>query len=182
MEDYAYVLDYLPQGHPDNKRFKREPIAFGLGESGFKILELIPKETESLEIGERLYIGKDMDLRKKIMHVKRRISYDEMTTTAQKEVMYVIEEIVKQNEERFVKFYNEAHAISTRYHMLELLPGLGKKTMWAIIDERDKSPFLSFKNMADRVSAVHQPEKLIIKRIMLELSDTTQKYHLFVMK
>ncbi|UCH89156.1 MAG: DUF655 domain-containing protein [Thermoplasmata archaeon] len=182
MEDYAYVLDYLPQGHPDNKRFKREPIAFGLGESGFKILELIPKPNTSIELGERLYIGKDMDMRSKIMHVKRRISYDEMTTTAQKEVAYVIEEIVKQNEERFVKFYNEAHAISTRFHMLELLPGLGKKTMWAIINEREKASFESFEDMAGRVTAVHQPEKLICKRILLELSDNTQKYRLFVLK
>ena len=182
MEDYAYVLDYLPQGHPDNKRFKREPVAFGLGESGFKILELIPKPSIILEIGERLYIGKDMELRDKILHVKRRISYDEMTTTAQKEVSFIIEEIVKTNEERFIKFYNEAHAISTRFHMLELLPGLGKKTMWAILNEREKVPFESFEDMAKRVTAVHQPEKLICKRILLELSDNTQKYHLFVMK
>jgi putative nucleotide binding protein len=176
------VLDYLPQGHPDNKRFKREPIAFGLGESGFKILELIPKPDVILEIGERLYIGKDMDQRSKILHVKRRISYDEMTTTAKKEVSYIIEEIVKKNEDRFISFYNDAHAISTRFHMLELLPGLGKKTMWAIIDARKKAPFSNFEDMAGKVSAVHQPEKLICKRILLELSDPTQKYHLFVMK
>ena len=149
MEDYAYILDYLPQGHPDNKRFKREPIAFGIGETGFKILELIPKSNEILEIGERLYIGKDMVLRKKIMHVKRRISYDEMTTTAQKEVGYIIREIVKNNEDRFVNFYNEAHAISTRFHMLELLPGLGKKTMWAIVEARKKAPFTSFEDLSN---------------------------------
>ena len=182
MEDYAYVLDYLPQGHPDNKRFKREPIAFALGESGFKILELIPKQDIAIEIGERLYIGKDMGLRSKILHVKRRISYDELTSTAQKEVSFIIEDIVKNNEDRFIAFYNEAHAISTRYHMLELLPGLGKKTMWAIVEERKKSVFKSFEDMAERVSSLHQPDKLIGKRVMLELSDPTQKYRLFVMK
>ena len=135
-----------------------------------------------LEIGERLYIGKDLSKRTKILHVKRRISFDEMTTTAQKEVEYVIEEIVKANEDRFITFYNDAHAISTRFHMLELLPGLGKKTMWAIVEARKKAPFKDFTDMTDRVSAVHQPEKLICKRVMLELSDPTQKYHLFVTK
>jgi len=182
LEDYAYVLDYLPQGHPDNKRFKREPIAFGLGESGFKILELIPKPNTGIDIGERLYIGKDMNLRQKILHVKRRISYDEMTSTAQKELEFVINDIVKNNEERFVSFYNDAHAISTRFHMLELLPGLGKKTMWAIVEARKKAPFRNFEDLSERVSSVHQPEKLICKRILLELSDPTQKYRLFVMK
>ncbi len=180
LEDYAYILDHLPQGLPDERRFKREPIAFGLGETEFKILELIPKEDAILDIGTRVYIGKDMEKRDKILHVKRRVRYEDITNTAQNELSYVISEIVKNNEERFVKFFNDAQAISTRFHMLELLPGLGKKTMWAIISERKKSPFLNFANISERVSSLHQPEKVICKRIELELSDPSQKYHLFV--
>ena len=182
LEDYAYVLDYLPQGLPDEHRFKREPIAFGLGEDEFKILELMPKDDESLDIGDRVYIGKDMDKRDKILHVKRRIRFEDITNTAQNELSYVILKIVNTNQDRYVKFFNEAQAISTRYHMLELLPGLGKKTMWAIISERKKAPFDSFEDISKRVSSLHQPEKLICKRIVRELSDATQKYHLFVTK
>lgn len=180
LEDYAYILDHLPQGLPDEHRFKREPIAFGLGEAEFKILELIPKESIALEIGERVYIGKDMPQRNKILHVKRRIRYDDITNTAQNEMSYIISEIVKANEDRFVKFFNDAQAISTRLHMLELLPGLGKKTMWAIISERKKAEFNNFEDIAERVGSLHQPDKLICKRIHLELSDSNQKYHLFV--
>ena len=180
LEDYAYILDYLPLGLPDERRFKREPIAFGLGEAEFKILELIPKENVNLEIGERVYIGKDMNLRDKILHVKRRVRFEDITNTAQSELSYIISEIVKANQNRFVKFFNDAQAISTRFHMLELLPGLGKKTMWAIINERKKSPFLSFEDIENRVGTLHQPSKLICKRIELELSDTNQKYHIFV--
>jgi putative nucleotide binding protein len=182
LEDYAYILDHLPQGLPDERRFKREPIAFGLGESEFKILELIPKEDVELDIGNRVYIGKDMDKRDKILHVKRRVRYEDITNTAQNELSYVISEIVKNNEDRFVKFFNDAQAISTRFHMLELLPGLGKKTMWSIIDERKKSLFESFVDIGERVHSLHQPDKLICKRIELELSDQSQKYHLFVTK
>jgi putative nucleotide binding protein len=182
LEDYAYILDHLPQGLPDERRFKREPIAFGLGENEFKILELIPKENIILEIGTKVYIGKDMDKRDKVLHVKRRVRYEDITNTAQNELSYVISEIVKNNEERFVKFFNEAQAISTRFHMLELLPGLGKKTMWSIIDERKKAQFESFKDIGERVHSLHQCERLICKRIELELSDPTQKYHLFVTK
>ena len=182
LEDYAYILDYLPQGVPNNRSFKREPVAFGLGESEFKILELIPKENVPMQIGDRVYIGKDLDKRDKVLHVKRRIRYSDITNTAQTELPYIVTEIVKNNEERFIKFYNEAQAISTRYHMLELLPGLGKKTMWAIIKERKKAPFQDFKEMGERLGGSLHPEKHLVKRIMVELSDTSQKYHLFVGK
>jgi putative nucleotide binding protein len=145
-------------------------------------LELIPKENIILEIGTKVYIGKDMDKRDKVLHVKRRVRYEDITNTAQNELSYVISEIVKNNEDRFVKFFNEAQAISTRFHMLELLPGLGKKTMWSIIEERKKAQFESFKDIGERVHSLHQCERLICKRIELELSDPTQKYHLFVTK
>ena len=62
----------------------------------------------------------------------------------------------------------------------ELLPGLGKKTMWAIIEERKKSLFESFEDLETRVTSLHKPDQLIARRIEDELSDPDQKYHLFV--
>ena len=182
MEDYAYILDYLIQGHPDNRKFKREPISYALGESEFKLLELVPKPNANLQIGDRIYIGKDLDDRVEILHVKRRIGYPDLTSTAQAELPYIIEEIVLANEARYIEFYNNAQPISTRFHMLELLPGLGKKTMFAILEERKKSAFESFKEVEKRVSSIHQPHKLVCKRIELEISDAKQKYHLFAAK
>ena len=131
MEDYAYILDYLPQGLPDEKRYKRGPVAFGLGTYQFKILELSPKQDVTLQVGEKVYIGKEAEMRKKILHVKRRIGYNDLTNAAQSELPFIIMEIIKAEPERFLKVYNEAQAITTRLHMLELIPGLGKKTMWA---------------------------------------------------
>ena len=180
MEDFAYILDYLAQGPPDSKRFKREPVSYALGDQEFKLLELIPKPNVSLNIGERVYIGKDIEKREKVLHVKRRISYSDLTNAAQSEIAYILDDIIQKNEDRFVKFYNEAQAISTRYHMLELLPGLGKKTMWAIIEARKKSPFTTFEDLEERVTSLHKPDQLIARRIEDELSDPDQKYHLFV--
>ncbi len=180
MEDYARILDHLPQGHPEMSRFRREPMAYAIGEDEFKLFELIPKEGLPLNVGERVYIGKDANLRDRITHVKRRIGFEELTAAAQSELPYVVQELVKEREERFIRFYNEAQAITTRFHMLELLPGLGKKTMWAILEERKKGPFNNFQNLAQRVPSTHHPEKLIAKRIEMELSDPNQKYHVFV--
>ncbi len=180
MEDYAYILDYLPHGRPDEKSFRRTPIAIAVGESEFKLFELIPKPDVSLIIGERVYIGKDKDKRSKILHVKRRIAFNELTHAAQAELPYVLEDIIKKREEDFVKFFNNAHPITTRLHMLELLPGIGKKTMWAILEERKKGAFQSFEDLKNRVKLPHHPEKLIANRILYELQHRYEKYKIFV--
>jgi putative nucleotide binding protein len=182
LEDYAYILDYLPQGLPGDRNYRREPVCYAIGESEFKLFELIPKTNEIIQIGDRVYIGKEASKRDKIQHVKRRVSYEELTSAAHAELPYVVQDLVTQNESRFVNFFNEAQAVTTRYHMLELLPGLGKKTMWAVLEERKKGKFTSFKDLADRVPSVKHPEKLVAKRIETELSDPAQKYHLFVSK
>jgi putative nucleotide binding protein len=179
VEDFARILDHLPQGHPDRSRYQREPLAYALGEDEFKLFELVPKEGATLLAGDRVYIGKDPDKREHILHVKRRVGFEELTTAAQNELPLLIAEVVKQKEDRFVRFFNEAQAITTRFHMLELLPGLGKKTMWAVLEERKKGPFTSFDDLAKRVAMVHHPEKLLAKRIEMEVADPTQKYHLF---
>ncbi len=182
MEDYAFILDHLPHGRADKRGFRREPIAYAVGESEFKLFELTPKDNAPLTIGDRVYIGKNAELRHDILHVKRRVRYEDLTNASHSELPYVLLQIVKDREEFFVKFYNDARAITTRFHMLELLPGLGKKSMWAIIDERKKKPFTSFEDLGERVSSVHHPDKLIAKRIEQELSEAEQKYHIFVAK
>ena len=180
MEDYAYVLDYLPQGRPDEKSFRRQPLVLAVGESEFKLFELIPKPNVIIVIGERVYIGKDSSKRDKIEHVKRRITYNELTHAAQSELPYILEDIVKKYEDKFVKFFNEAEAVTPRLHLLELLPGVGKKTLWAIIDERRKAPFKSFEDIKARVKGIHSPEKLIVGRILHEIKHRDEKYKVFV--
>lgn len=181
MEDYAYILDYLSQGRlGDRRQFRKEPLALGVGETEYKLFELTLKPSVTLQIGDRVYIGKEIDKRKKIAHVKSRIGYESLTGTAQSELSYILLEIVKANEEKFIEFYNKSQAISPRFHILELLPGLGKKTMIAIITERRKGDFKSFEDLITRVPALHNPDKVVAKRIEYELEDKKQKYHVFV--
>ena len=179
MEDFVRILDHLPQGHPDRSRYQREPTAYALGEDEFKLFELFPKEGATIIAGDRAYIGKEADQRIAIQQVKRRIGFEELTTAAQNELPLVIQQIVREKEERFTRFFNEAQAITTRFHMLELLPGLGKKTMWAILEERKKGPFRSFEDLAKRVPLIHHPDRLVAKRIEQEVANPSEKYHLF---
>ncbi len=181
MEDYAYVVDYLPDGRPDSKDYQHESMVLALGKDEFKLFELIPKEDKNFLVGDKVYIGKDSDKREKVKHVKSRISWDDLTHAAQSEAPYIIDDIIDEEEEEFLKFYNNAHPITKKYHMLQLLPGLGKKKMNAILDERKKNgEFESFNDLIDRVSLVHKPKKLIKERIMEELKDDDIKYKVWV--
>ena len=181
LEDYAYVLDFLPYGYPDDKRpiHKREPLAQVVGEKYFTLLEVSIKKGQQPLVMDRLFIGKGE--RDVVNKIKRRLRYDQLTPAAKSELPYVLEHIVKQQEERFVEFFNKAEPITTRLHQLELLPGIGKKTMWAIIEERKKEPFKSFEDIAKRVKGLQHPEKYIVNRIIYELQNPDTKYKLFTL-
>lgn len=133
-------------------------------------------------MGEKVYIGKDPVRRDKVLHVKRRVGFGDLTNAAQSELAFILPKVVQDQEARFVKFFNEAQPISTRFHMLELLPGLGKKTMWVLLDEKKKGPFTSFGDIAKRVPMLHHPDRVVAKRIEMEIADANQKYHLFAAK
>jgi len=51
--------------------------------------------------------------------------------------------------------------------------------MWAILNERKKGPFKSFADLTERVKGLHNPEKLIAKRVEDELMDERIKYRVF---
>ncbi|MCK4613406.1 MAG: DUF655 domain-containing protein [Thermoplasmata archaeon] len=185
MEEYAYVLDYLSQGRtdPTNPRrpMRREPIVLGVGEDQFKLFELLPLKDVTLSIGDRVYIGKDISMRDKIHSVRCRIGYHKLTNTAAAELPFILEDIVKSQEERFVDFINKAHPINTRYHMLELFPGMGKKMMWAVVNEmKTNGSYKSLKEMEDRIQILHHPERIIARRIEYEIKERNLKYRLFV--
>ncbi|MBI5679548.1 MAG: DUF655 domain-containing protein [Methanobacterium sp.] len=175
MEDYAIILDYLPLGYIKEgmPSYKRKPVAQAVGKEEFTLLELIPKEDVSLEIHQKVYIGSGK--RDEIARVNRRLNYDDLTATAKIELNYVIEEIIKAKEDKFVEFFNDAGPISTRLHQLELLPGIGKKHMWDIIKVRKEKAFDSFDDIKQRVPMLADPVKLISKRILLELEITGDK-------
>ena len=175
-DDNVIVLDFLPRGRPSDRR--PEPIAQVLGTKYFSLLEVVPRKGETLKHGDDVYIGEEK--REKIDHIKRRISMGQLTTFAKSELPFLVEKIVKEDEERFVKFFNTAQPISTRLHQLELLPGIGKKHMWDIIGERKKGEFKSFDDIRKRIKLMPDPAGAIIKRIMEELENDNERYRLFV--
>lgn len=178
----AIVLDVLLKGHPDDPRppFKREPLVQAMGIEQFKLLELVPKNGVIIDIHEKVYIG-DAE-RDKVERVKRRIGFAELTHTAQGELPFIIEEVVRAREADFITFFNKSISITPKLHMLHLLPGIGKKLMWEILEARNKKPFESFADISGRIKSLPHPEKMIQARILEELEDKEVKYHLFTSK
>jgi len=178
-EEITIVLDFLPHGYPFDERpsHLKTPIAQAIGKDHFVLLELVPKKGIHLQPYEEVYIGEGK--RDKVHHIVGKLELDKLTQTAKKEVQFIIKEMVEKNPKRFVDFFNNAQPLSTRMHQLELLPGLGKKHMWEIIDERKGDPFKDFNDIKKRVKLMPDPEKAIIKRIMAELSGK-EKHRIFV--
>ena len=94
----------------------------------------------------------------------------------------MIEQVVKEREQDFVTFFNKAISITPKLHMLHLLPGIGKKLMWEVLEARNKKPFESFADISARIKSIPHPEKMIQARILEELQDKEVKYHLFTTK
>lgn len=183
MEEYAYVLDCMPQSSIASKGMKKETICYAVGEQEFKLFELVPKDGTELFSGDRVYIGKDQKLRGDIDHVKRRIEHKDLSNFAAGELEHIVLDIVMANQDRFIRFYNEAQPLTLKKHMLEELPGLGKKMMQAILDERkNKGPFKDFDDLDARVPMLKGGAKLIVERIILEISDSERRRYLFVSK
>jgi putative nucleotide binding protein len=174
-EDYAIVLDFLPHGRPFSGR--RIPVAQVLGENYFILLEVVPKKGISLEPNERIYLGPDK--RDKVHHVVGRIKLGDLTNAARVGLPQIIEELVQKREREFVEFFNRAGPITTRFHQLELLPGIGKRHMWKILEEREKKKFESFEEIKQRIDLLPDPKKAVIKRIIEEL-EGKDKYKIFV--
>ena len=177
-EEVARILDYLPYGRaPDSRSYQKQPLVQAVGEANFVLMEMTPKEGVVPAPGTRVYIGSGS--RDIIDHVNRRIEYPDLSNSAKLELPYQIQSIVLENEARFIRYFNEAGPITTRMHALELLPGIGKKLMWAILNERKKGAFKNFADLMERVKGLHYPEKLIAKRVEDELVDDRIKYRVF---
>lgn len=166
-EEYAYVLDFIPDGKSAIIRERGGPLIQGIGEERLTLLEILATSEANFKVGERVPIGKEN--RSSIVSVLGKLNYDELTSDAKNEIIQVLESMVRDNEKRYVDYFNELQPITPRLHALELIPGIGKTFMREIISEREKRRFVDFQDLEKRTK-IRDPAKLISKRIVEELS------------
>src|SRR6056297_2280362 len=174
----VYVLDRLKHGGIDRKKHGWNPICQVIESPSFNLYEVEYEKGATFKLQEKIkIIGKGGVLGK----IKRRLRYEDLTLTAMEMLEPVLFKIIKNNEEKYVAWINKAGAITIRRHYLELLPGVGKKLMNRILEERRKEEFKDMKDLHKRVSGFN-PIKAIGQRILKEMEDDEVKHHIFIRK
>jgi putative nucleotide binding protein len=171
----AIVLDVLPHGRTEDDRpqYEKDPLAFVLDREAFALYELT-LETADVSIGDRLDIYDSPQVRR-----TTEIDYDDLPRGARSELEYVVEDLVEDNESRFVEFYNDAQPITLRLHQLNLLPGIGKKLRNDVLDARKRRPFESFDDIEARIDGLHDAREVLAERIIEEIREDDLKYCIF---
>jgi len=175
-EEYAYVLDFNPRGKSTTVRGREGIILTAIGGDRLTLLEILGAPNSSFDVGEKIFIGKEG--RTKVLSVLGKMDYDKLSSAAQAELPGVVDKIVTENEKKFVDYLNNAQPLTPRIHALELIPGIGKTYMKAILEERDKKKFENFKDLQERIG-FKEPKNQITKRIMEEITGET-RLNLFV--
>ncbi|MDG6911430.1 MAG: DUF655 domain-containing protein [Nitrososphaerota archaeon] len=166
-EEFAYVLDFMPRGKSTVIKGREGPMVEAIGEERLTLLELLAIENRDFDTGEKVKIGKEG--REKIVSVLGKLTYEELSPEAKASLPVVVETLVKENERKYVAYFNDLQPLTPRLHGLELIPGIGKTFMKEIVEMRERQPFTTFDDVQTRVG-LRDPAKMIAKRIVEELA------------
>lgn len=172
------VIDFYPQGKTLTRRPSEDynPQAVVVTVDNFQFFDVV------LIVGLKLSINDSILLNTTNKNILRlnQINYSQLSYSAMEILPSIIDKIVHTFESRYVSFLNQAHPLTTQMHQLQLLPGIGQKRMWSILEARKKAPFTSFTDFTRR-TGISDPMSLFSSRILLEL-ESSPKYFLFTPK
>jgi len=172
------ILDLLIHGHLEENKpsWAKKPIAQVLTFPDFVLYEVRINKNSDLQIQEQKTYEEFIS-ENKLREVLNKIDYNELTSTSKALIQPILEKAVVKFEEEFINFFNNSTSITPRMHALKLLPGIGQKHMWEILETRERQKFVTFQDISDRTS-ISAPAKLIAQRIVKELQRDV-KYYLF---
>ena len=173
------ILDILLHGHPeeDKPSWSKTPLAQVITFPDFVLYEVKINRDSDIKVQEKNSY-EEFVRQNKLRDVIKKIDYNDLTNTSKALIQPILEQEVMNYEEEFINFFNNSTAITPRMHALKLLPGVGQKHMWEILDARNRQKFTTFQDISDRTSISH-PAKLIAQRIIKELEREGVKYYLF---
>ena len=173
------ILDILLHGHPeeDKPSWSKTPVAQVITFPDFVLYEVKVNRDSEIKVQEKNTYEEFLK-QNKLGEVIKKIDYNELTNTSKALIQPILEQEVLNYEEEFINFFNNSTSITPRMHALKLLPGVGQKHMWDILEARNRQKFTTFQDISDRTSISH-PTKLIAQRIIKELEREGVKYYLF---
>ena len=174
----VYVLDFYPQGKSLSRRYAEDfnPLAVVISENHFQFFDVILRRGKNLVVGDSLSITSKNPSIIKVTS----ISYTQLSDSAVEETREIVKNIVKNSESRFIRFLNYARPLTTQMHQLQLIPGIGNKRLWQILEARKKSLFESYEDFRNR-TGFSDPILAFTNRIMNEIKEE-EKYLLFTEK
>ncbi|MCK4369800.1 MAG: DUF655 domain-containing protein [Candidatus Lokiarchaeota archaeon] len=172
------ILDLLIHGHPeeDKPSWAKTPIAQVLTFPDFVLYEVKVNKNSDIGVQEQKTYEEFLN-EEKLKEVLKKIDHNDLTSTSKALIQPILEKEVLKYEEEFINFFNNSTSITPRMHALKLLPGIGQKHMWEILEARQRQKFGTFQDISDRTS-ISNPTKLIAQRIIKELQRDV-KYYLF---
>ncbi|MFX1505588.1 MAG: DUF655 domain-containing protein [Promethearchaeota archaeon] len=174
----SFVIDYFPQGKSLSHRRSEDynPLAVVITVEKFQFYDVI------LTVGSKYSVGEDLLLSTRNRNILRliQIRYDQLSSSALSNLPPIIKKIVTICESRYINFLNKAHPLTSQMHQLQLLPGIGQKRLWMILEARKSNPFSSFIDFSTRTN-ISDPMSIFTNRILLEL-ENSPKYYLFTNK
>ncbi len=173
------ILDLLLHGHINENRpsYSRSPIAQVITFPDFVLYEIKINKNSDIRVQEKDTYENFMKSNK-LREVIKKIDFNDLTSTSKVLIQQIIEKEILNHEEEFVNFFNNSTSITPRMHSLKLLPGIGQKHMWGILEARQRQKFTTFQDIMDRTS-VSNPTKQLALRIIKELQREGVKYYLF---
>lgn len=165
-DSWAYVLALY--GHPLHAQV--------VGDRFFSLMEFFARPESNVEEKMKVFVGKG--LRQHVSKFLRYLNYGDLIPPAKTNLSRLISEIISEKEPFFISLFNESVPITPRLHQLELLPGVGKKTLVKVLEGRRRVPFSSFADVEDRVG-LKDPAGAIVRRVLDELMGADM-YSVFV--
>ncbi|HKZ40809.1 MAG TPA: DUF655 domain-containing protein [Candidatus Hodarchaeales archaeon] len=174
-ERRGIVVDISHDFLSDHSSFKKEfPVYYVLGVEHFTLLEIfLRKPILGTVVGDLVELETHKDEFQRV----RRINFDLLPKGAEYALEEMLTKLIREQSERFVKFFNEAKPVTVKLHQLTLLPGVGQKRMWTVLDARKAKPFDSYSDIEARAGL--DPVAVVVKRILNELSGK-ERHNLFV--
>lgn len=176
-EESAIVIEVIsPDRNRRRDRYKDAAILQVLGTSWFTLLEVIPEDDNTISLQDTITLSKED--REQVKTIIGRLKYENLTPIAERQLPLALDNILENQENRFLGFLNKASSISLRLHSLHLLKGIGPKSLEIILQERKILPFISLEDFEERTK-VKDIRNLIKQRIIEEVTAEDMKHRLF---
>ncbi len=169
------VLDFYPQGKSLSRKRSEDynPLAVIIETDYFQFFDVIFNRGTICAVRDHLKISPQ---NRRILSIKQ-IQYNQLSSSALEILPSIVNEIIRTFESRYIGFLNQAKPLTTQMHQLQLLPGIGHKRLWTILEERKKAKFTSFADFKER-TGISDPLSMFVNRILIEL-ETMPKYRVF---